>query len=119
MIINDLNLVDFTKIEGNPVVTISNTNLKKQYDFPDPAYYFILSSAGRAYKILGNTSVLVNMYKGYFDYPFHMNQNQSLVISISKELFKNARPLDGEALVALNYALKKAGKSKTMLPNRL
>lgn len=119
MIINDLNLVDLDKIEGNPVVVLSNINLRKQYNYPDPSFYFILSQAGREYKILGNDSVLINGAKGYYDYPFQMDLNQPLVISISKELFGNTKALSEGGMIALNYALKKAGKAKPTLQNRL
>lgn len=118
MTINDIDL-NPQKIKGNPVVSISKMVIKKTYNYPDPSLYFILSPAGRNYKVLGNDSVLLNPNKGYYLYPFSLSTNQSEVIFISNELFKDSKILSGKGVQALNYALKKAGKRVTTFSNRL
>ena len=118
MFVNDLDL-NMEKINGNPVASISTVVMKKAYSYPDPYFYFILSPTGRDYKVLGNNSVLLNPSKGYYSYPFSLTTNQIEVISISNEMFRNSKPLSGKAVLALNYALEKAGKRTTGFSNRL
>ncbi len=119
MFINSLDL-NIEKIKVNPGVSLSNSMMsKKSYDYPDPYKYFILSAVGKFYTVTGNNSVLLNPAKGYYAYPFSLSINQGDVVIISKELFKNSKPLSGKALLALDYALKKAAKQSTSFLNRL
>jgi len=118
MFINDLNL-DVDQIKGNPAISVSAMILKKPYSFPDPYLYFILSQAGKEYRVVANNSILLNPSKGYYSYPFSLELSQPDVISISLEFFKNSKPLSGKATLALGYALEKAGKNSTKLSNRL
>lgn len=119
MLINNLDL-DFEKIQGNPRITLSTHMIvKKQYGFPDPHKYFILSPIGKYFKMIGNDSILLNPAKGYFLPPFSLTSSQVDIINISKELFKNSKPLSGKAVLALEFALKKAGKKSTNFSNRL
>jgi len=119
MVLNNHLDLSLRQIKGNLVVSISKMAIKKAYDYPDPSHYFILSTAGKNYKIVGNDSVLLNPNKGYYSYPFSLNINQAEVISISYELFKDTKILSGKAVQALDYALKKAGKRVTPFLNRL
>jgi hypothetical protein len=119
MLINNLDL-DVEKIQGNPRITLSaNMIVKKQYSYPDPRKYFILSPIGKSYEVIGNDSVLLNPSKGYFLPPFSLTTSQVDIINISKELFKNSKPLSGKAVLALEFALKKAEKKSTNFSNRL
>ncbi len=119
MLINNLDL-NTQNIQGNPSVSLStNMVAKKLYNYPDPLKYFILSPIGKAYEVIGNHSILLNPSKGYFLYPFSLTTNQVDITSISKELFKNSKPLSGRAVLALDYALKKAAKRSTSFSNRL
>ena len=119
MLINNLDL-NAQKIQGNPSISLStNMVAKKLYAYPDPHKYFILSSIGKSYEMIGNQSILLNPAKGYFQYPFSLTTNQVDIASMSKELFKNSRPLSGRALLALDFALKKAAKRSTDFPDRL
>ncbi len=118
MLITDLDL-DIEKVRFNPAITVTEMVSKKDYAFPDPFKYFILSSVGKQYSILGNGSVLLNPSKGYFSLPFTVDIRQAEVINIAKEIFKNSRPLSGKATLAIHYALNKSAKKTTSLPNRL
>ena len=118
MLINDLNL-DTEKLKGNPAINISEMTIKQPYSYPDPYFYFILSSAGRDFKVLSNNSILLNPSKGYYTYPFSLDFNQADVISLSSELFKNTKPLEGEAAIALKRVLKRSERITTKFLNRL
>ena len=119
MLINNPDL-DFGKVKGNPSINLSiNMVVKKAYTYPDPHKYFILSPIGKSYSVVRNHAILLNPSKGYFQYPFLLSESQADVISISKELFQDSKPLSGKALLALDYALKKAPKQSTSFSNRL
>ena len=120
MFVNNVDLSDEQVTgKGNPAVSISNMIAKKSYDYPDPYQYFILSPVGKVYKVLSNNSILLNPSNGYYSYPFSISINQAEIISLSIELFKDSKSLSGKAVLALNYALKKAGKRVTNFSNRL
>ncbi len=118
MLIGDLDW-SIEKVKGNPVITVIDMVAKKLYSYPDPYKYFVLSSVGKQYKVLSNRSILINPSKGYYTYPFSIDINQTEVVLIAKEMFKNTKPLSGKALLALDYALKKAQKQTTSFSNRL
>lgn len=118
MFVNDLS-VDSGELNGNPSVSVSTMTIKKTYDFPDQFSYFILSSAGKEYRISSNNSILLNPAKGYYSFPFSIDMNQPEVIEGAKMFFNGSSPLSGEAILALRYALKKAGKNRPILSGRL
>lgn len=119
MLINNLDLY-VEQIQGNPGITLSsNMILKKQYTYPYPHKYFILSPIGKYFKMIGNDSILLNPAKGYFLPPFSLTTSQVDIVQISNELFKNSNPLSGKAVLALEFALKKAEKKSTNFSNRL
>jgi len=118
MLVNDVDL-DTEKLKGNPAINISEMTIKQPYNYPDPYSYFILSPVGREYKILGNNSILLNPSKGYYTYPFSLTFNQADVVSFSNELFKNSKPLEGEAAIVLNKVLKSSERTTTSFSNRL
>jgi hypothetical protein len=117
MLINDIHQVqDFSQ---NPTITVTDmTNKNNFYSFPDPNSYFILSKAGKDYKLIVNNAVLLNVQRGYYWHPFNLSFNQNEVISLAVQLFDGSKQLDRKVAEALNYALGKSGKSSTTFPNR-
>lgn len=118
MLINDLD-VDLNKVQGNPSLSVTEMVIKKKYSFPDPYAYFVLSGAGKDYSITSNDSILLNPSRGYYIHPFSINVHQTEVINLAKILFANSNPLSSEAEVALDYALRKAGRMTPNLSGRL
>jgi len=118
MLLIDLDL-NIEKVKGNPATAVTNMVPKKDYFFPDPFKYFILSSVGKQYSISSNGSILLNISKGYYSLPFTINVGQLEIMNIAMELFKNSKPLSGQAALAIDYALKKAAKKTTSFPDRL
>lgn len=118
MFISDLEL-NLDRIKGNPTITIEKMEAKKDYSYPDPFKYFVLSPVGKQYSITGNGSILLNPSKGYYSFPFSVNMSQIEILEVATELFKSTKPLSGKAVLALDYALKKATKRRTSLSQRL
>jgi hypothetical protein len=118
MLVSDLEL-NLEQVKGNPAITIQRVEAKKDYTFPDPFKYFVLSPVGKQYSVTGNGSILLNPSKGYYSYPFSITISQIEVIEVAKKLFKTTKPLSGKAVLAIEYALKKAAKRQTLLSDRL
>jgi hypothetical protein len=118
MLVTDLEL-NLEQVKGNPAITIERVEAKKNYTYPDPFKYFVLSPVGKQYSVIGNGSILLNPSKGYYSYPFSITISQIEVMEAANELFKTTRPLSGKAVMAIEYALKKAAKSRTSLTDRM
>ena len=118
MILTDSH-IDITIEKFNPTITIHDCSRKKGYSFPDPNSYFILSEAGRNFTIMENSTVLLNLQKGYFDSYFFMTDYSNLILSLSNQLFAGSKPIEGIAKEALDLAILKSGKSIPTLKNRL
>jgi hypothetical protein len=118
MLISDLEL-NLERVKGNPTITIQKVESKKDYIYPDPFKYFVLSPVGKQYSITGNGLVLLNPSKGYYSFPFSINISQVEILEVANELFKTTKPLSGKAVLALEFALKKAAKRQTLLYQRL
>lgn len=110
---------DFNDIRTNPTVMVTKGTSRKQYGFPDPESYFILSNAGKEYSIQGNNAILLNLQKGYFASSFTLNLNQANVMSIASAMFQDSKTLDEASGRALNAAIQKTGLMAPTLPNRL
>lgn len=118
MILTDSHL-DITLEKFNPTITIHDCSRKKEYSFPDPYSYYILSEAGKNFTIMENSTVLLSLQKGYFDSFFFMSDYSSLILSFSNQLFAGSKPIEGNAKDALDLAILKSGKSAPTLKNRL
>lgn len=109
----DLNLEMF-----NPSITLQESSKINKISFPDPNSYFILSEAGKHYTIIENSTVLINPNKGYYEQAFSINNINSYVVNIAKELFIETKPIEGVARVALELAIIKTGKKEPTFKNR-
>ena len=118
MILTDSH-TDLTPERFNPTITLYDCARKKEYSFPDPNLYFILSEAGKNFTIMENSTLLLNLQKGYFDRIFFMSDYSNLVLSLSGQMFSGSKPIEGIAKEALDLAIKKSGKSHPTLKNRL
>ena len=120
MILTDDSHIDLTLEKFNPTITIHDCSRKKEYSFPDPYSYYILSEAGKNFAIMEeNSTVLLNLQKGYFDSYFFMSNYSNLILSLSNQLFIGSKPIEGNAKDALDLAILKSGKSTPTLKNRL
>jgi len=103
----------------NPSVTLHDSSKKKDYLFPDPNSYYILSDAGKNFKVMENSTILLNLQKGYYDSFFSISEINNFILNLSNQLFTNSKPIDGIAKAALDLAIMKSGKSTPTLKNRL
>lgn len=118
MILSDSH-IDITLEKFNPTITLHDCSRKKEYSFPDPNSYYILSDAGKNFKIMENSTVLLSLQKGYFDSFFFMSDYSNLVLKLSSQLFVGSKPIEGIAKDALDLAILKSGKAAPTLKNRL
>lgn len=118
MLVTNLEL-NQEQVKGNPTITIEKVIAKKDYIYPDPFKYFVLSSVGKQYTVNSNGSILLNPSKGYYSLPFSITASQIEITEVAKELFKATKPLSGKAVLAVEFALKKASKKRTLLSERL
>ena len=118
MILTDSH-IDLTLEKFNPTITIHDCSRKKQYSFPDPYSYYILSEAGKNFTIMENSTVLLSLQKGYYESFFFMSDYSNVILSLSKQLFAGFKPIEGKAKEALDLAIFKSGKSTPTLKNRL
>ena len=118
MILTDSH-IDLTLKKFNPTITIHDCSRKKQYSFPDPYSYYILSEAGKNFTIMENSTVLLSLQKGYYESFFFMSDYSNVILSLSKQLFAGSKPIEGKAKEALDLAIFKSGKSTPTLKNRL
>jgi hypothetical protein len=103
----------------NPTITLRDCSSKKEYSFPDLNSYYILSDAGKNFKIMENSTVLLSFQKGYFESFFFMSDYSNLILNLSNQLFAGSEPIEGIAKDALDLAILKSGKSNPTLKNRL
>jgi hypothetical protein len=102
----------------NPSITLHDSIRKKEFSFPDPNSYYILSDAGKNFKIMENSTVLLSLQKGYYDNIFLISESSNLVLNFSNKLFAGSKPIEGIAKDALELAILKSGKSVPTLKNR-
>ena len=110
----DINIEAF-----NPSITLCDSPKKNTYSFPDPNSYYILSPAGKNFKVMENSTILLNPIKGYYEQYFAIEDVDLVVLSISNLLFNGTKPIEGKAKEALDLAIKKSGKLVPTLKNRL
>ncbi len=103
----------------NPSITLCENTKNSQYSFPDPNSYYILSEAGKDYTIEENSTVLINLRRGYYEQLFYVNDIRTKILSISNKMFNETKPIDGLAKIALERAILKTGKKEPTLRNRL
>lgn len=103
----------------NPSITLHDKSRKKEYSFPDPNSYYILSDAGKNFKIMENSAILLSIQKGYYDSYFSISESATLLLDISNKLFWNSSPIEGIAEKAFKLAILKSGKRAPTLKNRL
>lgn len=118
MILSDTH-IDFNIEKFNPSITLHESQKKKDYSFPDPNSYYILSGAGKNYKVMENSTILLNLQKGYYDNYFSISEDNNLVLKISDQLFFGSKPIEGIAKEALELAILKSGRIAPTLKNRL
>lgn len=118
MILSDSH-IDITLEKFNPTITLHDSYRKKEYSFPDPNSYYILSDAGKNFMIMENSTVLLSFQKGYFESFFFMSDYSNLILNLSNQLFAGSKPIEGIAKDALELAILKSGKSSPSLKNRL
>lgn len=111
--------IDINPEMFNPSISLFENSKVNKYSFPDPNSYYILSEAGKNYTVVGNSTILINPYKGYYEQLFYISDIKSTVLNISNELFNSTRPIDGVARIALELAILKNGKQQPTLKNRL
>ena len=111
--------IDLYLEKFNPSITLHDSSRKKKYSFPDPNSYYILSDAGKNFKIIENSAILLSLQKGYFDSIFFISESSNLVLDLSNQLFGGSKPIEGIAKEALDLAILKSGKSTPTLQNRL
>lgn len=111
--------IDINPEMFNPSITLLEESKVNKYSYPDPNSYYILSDVGKNYTVVGNSTILINPYKGYYEQLFYINNIKSTILNISNELFNNTKPIDGVARVALELAILKNGKKQPTLKNRL
>jgi len=118
MILSDSH-IDIYLEKFNPSITLHDSSRKKKYSFPDPNSYYILSDAGKNFKIMENSAILLSLQKGYFENMFLISESIKLVLDISNQLFAGSNPIKGVAKDALDLAILKSGKKIPTLKNRL
>lgn len=118
MILSDSH-IDLYLEKFNPSITIHASSRKKEYSFPDPNSYYILSDAGKNFKIMENSAILLSFQKGYYESFFYISESTNLLLSFSNQLFSDTRPIEGIAKEALDLAILKSGKTSPTLKNRL
>jgi hypothetical protein len=118
MILSDTH-IDLNIEKFNPSITLHDSSKKKDYSFPDPNSYYILSGAGKNFKIMENSTILLNLQKGYYDNYFSISEVNNLVLKMSNQLFFGSKPIEGIAKEALELAILKSGKIAPTLKNRL
>ena len=119
MIVNPHNIDINQGTISNPSITLlESKTVRNNYSYPDPNSYFILSEAGKDYSIIGNSTILLNFSKGYYEQFFSINDFNSIVLNFSKNLFKNSKPIDGKAKLALEHTILKIGKKQSSFKNR-
>ena len=111
--------IDLNPGRFNPSITLLDCTKRTDYKFPDPNSYYILSDAGKNFKIMENSTVLLSFQKGYYDNYFSISEHTNLLLSFSNQLFTNSRPIDGIAKEALDLAILRSGKTHPKLENRL
>jgi hypothetical protein len=105
---------------STPSITLQNESLRMvNYEFPDPNKSYILSDAGKNYKILENGALLLSFQKGYYPQEFAIKISDVPTFSIAKKIFSGSLPISGDAKKALSLAILKAGKTTTTLKNRM
>lgn len=108
-------------IKENPSFTLTNAKIsanRNKLKHPNDDAYFILSEAGKEYTFLGNNSILLNINKGYYVSQFHIETYNPIIIAASNHLFEGTEPISGNALLALQNAIKISAQKKPTLPNR-
>lgn len=118
MILSDSH-IDITLERFNPTITVHDCSRKKEYAFPDPNSYYMLSDAGKNFKVMENSTVLLTLQKGYFDSFFFMSDYSNLILNLSSQMFAGSKPIEGIAKEVLDLAILKSGKTTTSLKNRL
>jgi hypothetical protein len=66
-----------------------------------------------------NSTILLNLQKGYYDNYFSISEVNNLVLKMSNQLFFGSKPIEGVAKEALELAIFKSGKIAPTLKNRL
>jgi hypothetical protein len=117
MILTDFH-IDRSFEKFNPSITLLENLTRQEYLFPDPNSYYILSDAGKNYRIMENSTLLLSIKRGYFESNFSISESYNLLLSFANSLFKDAYPIQGDAKKALDLAIKKCGKDKPTLKNR-
>ena len=118
MILSDAH-IDINLEKFNPSITLHGSSRKKDYSFPDPYSYYILSDAGKNFKIMENSTVLLSLQKGYYDSIFFISEGSNLILNLSNHLFAGSKPIEGIAKDLLDLAILKSGKPIPTLKNRL
>lgn len=72
----------------NPSITMMEKSISNKHYFPDTSSYFILSDVSENYKVISNSTILINNSKWYYEHPFYVNEITNTILSISNEFFQ-------------------------------